>query len=344
MATVTMNPAAGEPAASTPDVAAVPEASEASSAESFALEFVANADNFDDIDLPPDPGQDSGETPDGTVPTVPTVTTVPIQPGAKPAVVAAAVEPAPAPVAPVVAAPVVSQAPVAPQASVDPAAQVPQVPAASPAADAPPVDPFALAVETIAKQEPAFVKALAENVYKVDQKDFDEVLGGNPQALGVLCARVHVNAVSSVMRTIAQQLPVYVSGLLEVNERSRRTEDKFWTANPHLNREQHRALLPPVITAYKTMNPTADEATLHKMVGLLVATANGIPLQASSAPNGNAPQVRTPGRQVRQVAPAFAPAGVNNAPGAPQAPDDNQWSRFTRIMEADQAGAFDEQG
>lgn len=244
------------------------------------------------------------------------------------------------------------------QVAQTPQQQQPQAQAASAAtaaADAQrPVDPFAVAAENLRQGEAAFVERLAKEVYTVDPEQFQQVLGGDPSALGTLCARVHANAVSSVMRTVSAYLPVYVNGLIQANQTSQEKEDAFWQANPHLKKAEHRNLLPPVIQMVNQMQPNADEATRYRMIGMMVALANGIPLQAQ-APNGSvqpqtqtrqvAPKVKTPGPVVKATPkPAFSPAG-GPAGGAPQqqyAPyADNMWSRMTDYYMAEDKGQLD---
>lgn len=306
--------------------------------------FTRNSEgDFDD--LPPDPSQTGEVEP-----------VIEVQPGAAApaaAPVAPAVEPVvpAAPKAPVVApvTPAVQPAVASPPAAVVSPAQAPGAPAAvvepQPASAQQYVDPFDHAEQLLRANESKFVEHLAENLYKVNDEDFQQVLNGDPKALGVLCARVHVNAVSSVMRTIAQQLPVHVHALLESDKQNREREDQFWTANPNLDRTKHKDLVVPMFRTFRQLNPAVnDPAVINKMVGALVAAASGVPAQAPApvaAQVPAAPQVRTPGVVVRQVqAPGFAPAGTGGQNGA--TPARNQWDAFTAIMEADQAGLLDE--
>lgn len=321
--------------------------------EENVMSFVEQMENdSSDEGSPPEAPSDVVERPAAGEPAVVEPVLVP---AAKTPVAKPAVEPAPA-VAP---APVVTpQAP----AAVTPGATAPQAgqeqvpgqapadaPAGQPAAPAegegPPVDPFALAAETIRQNEAVFIEKLANDVYTIDQEQFNEVLGGNPKSLGVLCARVHANAVSSCMRTVAQTLPVYLDGMLRVRDQNREREDRFWAANPHLNKAQHKQHLRPIVQAARQLNPTADEATLHRLVGHMAAASFQIPLgQAPAQPS--APRVNTPGPVVRTVSPAFQPAGVNGVttgPGAQAAPgSDNIFSRMTDILQADDQGLFDQ--
>lgn len=246
----------------------------------------------------------------------------------------APVEPAPAAaVAPAPAAP----APVAPQPAVAPQAQQP--------GEA--LDPFETMRANLAQHEPQFRQALADQMYKIDQKDMDAFLSGDSKVVSHALARVHMNTVGSIMAVLSQQMPVWVNTLVQRQNGMAEAENRFWQANAHLDKSKHRHLVGPIAKTYRNSVPTADEATVHKMVGMLVAAAAGINLpngQVPVAPQApQAPVVRTPGPQVRQVSPpAYAPAGVQsvaprNASGGPE----NPWALMTEIFMADQRGELD---
>jgi hypothetical protein len=286
---------------------------------------------------------------------------VPVEPGIAPT-------PAQRPVAAPAVPPTVEPAPVAqpqaqPQAPVAPVAPQPAAPAqqAAPTAAPPqapaqePLDPFAQVRDGLAQNEEQFRTAIADHYYKITPQEMEQFLGGDSKVVSHALARVHLNAVGSVMAVMAQQMPVWINKHLTQHQARAAAEEEFWAANPKLNRDQHRALVGPIVNTYKHANPNADKATIHKMVGMLVAVAAGIPIEQMVAQqqqvqngNGHVPRapaqqvVHTPGRQVRQVAQAVSPAGVN-APVSGQQPvaPSNPWERMTEIFQADDRGEFE---
>lgn len=212
-----------------------------------------------------------------------------------------------------------------------------------------PIDPFAVAQEALAAQEAQFTDALAEKVYPISDEQMQGLLSGEAgsgKAVSKLLAQVHINAVSSVMRVVSQQMPVMVGGLLQFQKLVTDRETQFWAANPHLDAKQHAQYVPPIANAYKQLNPNADAATIDKMVGLMIAAHLGIQPQQPNQQQQQKPAAQqTPGRVVRQRgAPAFSPAVANG--GAPQgnaAPQGsgNPWADFAEDFIRSEAGAFD---
>lgn len=307
-----------------------------------AMSFKSMDSDFED--LPPDPSQDLAPTAPPVVQPAVATPTVPVSPAVQsPAPAAPAVQPAAQPAAqPAVAAQPAAQPA---QAPVEPAAAA--APAAQPAVQQS-YEPFQQAVGMLQEHEQAFVEKIADQMYAIPQEEFDKALSGDSAPIRTLAARIHVNAVKSVMNTVAQHLPVYVHALMESRQKNQHFEDSFWQQNAHLDRNQHRDLVVQAATMFRRMNPTVtDPAVINRTVGTLVASMAGLPL-TPSAPVAGAPvqpQVQTPGKVVRTVpSPGFSPAGVG-APAAAspngQAPT-NPWDVFTSIMQADQAGLLDD--
>jgi hypothetical protein len=304
----------------------------------FVLDAFKNMSEDQDDDVPASPGTNapaSAQQPVAAPVTQPSVEPAPVvPPQAQP--------PAPA-------SPVVSQ-PAAPAQQAAPTAAPPQAPASEP------LDPFSSVRDSLAQNEEQFRTAVADTYYKITPQEMEQFLGGDSKIVSHALARVHMNAVGSVMAVLAQQMPVWVSKHLTQHQARAAAEEEFWAANPKLDRNQHRALVGPIVNTYKHANPSADKATIHRMVGLLVGVAAGIPMEqlqaaAVAAPNGNGhvaprapaqPVVHTPGRQVRQVAQAASPAGVN-APVSGQQPvaSANTWERMSEIFMADDRGEFE---
>lgn len=265
-------------------------------------------------------------------------------PAQAPAAVAAVPPAAPAVATPPAAAPAVTQA-----------AQVSPAPAQAPASAVESVtsDPFDALARQIGSQAEAFIGALAEREYPITAEAHEAFIGGDTKQLSQLCAKIHVNAVNSVLNAVSKLMPVMVDGLMSVRQQEADRENRFWEANPHLSRAQHRQLLAPVLRTYNQLNPQASEAERYKAVGLLVAQMHNIPLvaQAQQAAAGVPAQpqvVRTPGPVVRSVSPpGFAPASAGGGPAAlaQASPAPNgAWDGFVDFALANERGLFDGQG
>src|SRR5215831_956123 len=115
----------------------------------------------------------------------------------------------------------------APQPGQPPAtAQPPEAQPAVPQAPVPPPAPAAepdpqVTFQTLSQQLDenlgAFQNVLAERVYQISDKDLDDLQTEPKKVYSQMMARVHINAVSSVMRTVAQQMPVVVAGMLRAH-------------------------------------------------------------------------------------------------------------------------------
>lgn len=208
-------------------------------------------------------------------------------------------------------------------------------------------DPFHQFSEELGKHAEAFVTALAEKDYQITPEAHEAFIGGDTKGLSQLCAKIHFNAVNSVLNSISKLMPVMVDGLLQQRREQDDRESRFWDANAHLKRSEHRDLVRQVMHTYNQLNPNVNEAKRFKDVGLLVAQMHGIPLtvQAPSA----APQqqvVQTPGRVVRQVeAPGFAPASAGGSPaanGGPSSGPGGAWDGFVDFALAQERGLLDQ--
>lgn len=289
----------------------------------------------DDLpDLPPDYSQDNWDQPDpAPQQQQPTQQPAPTQ------------YPQPVTPAPVPGQPQQQTAPTAPQQ------QPTQVPTQQPQDELENrlrQDPFGVQADMLQRQEAQYVQALAEQVYPVSTEDVDAFLSGDGTKISQALARVHVNAVGSMMRVVSQQMPVWVSNMLQAHAKSRELEDSFWNANPHLDRTKHKNIVLTAARAYRQMNPNASVDEMNQMVGAMAAVAAKVVLPGNTAPqptvqpNPAAPEVRTPGPRVRQAPAAFQPVG--NAPVASRGVKNNgnnAWSDLAFILQADQAGKLD---
>lgn len=248
--------------------------------------------------------------------------------------------------------------------AVPPSTQVPGQPA-TPPADAPqvaaPVPPSAaegggaqhmfqhLEVE-IAKNREVFEKALEEQVYKLSEKEQEELRDNVEVAVPKLLSRMHVNVVQNMLATIAQQLPGVVGGLIQARTRSRDREDTFYQRWPQLDRAQHGETVKQLARSFMHANPTADFETAVRMVGAQALVALNLPVGTAGAAAGQAqqggaqqPRTATPGKVVRQVAQPYVPGGVQaaGAPAAGNGVPQNPFEVMDQFLLQDEQGLFD---
>ncbi len=317
--------------------------------------------NEDFPDLPPTDPAPAGSAPPPAAPVSPA-------PLATPAVASPAVEvPPPAPQVQVPqvaqaqpgAAPVpqaAAPAPVAtPAPATAPAAPTPvpeTAPAAPQAAQVTVADPFAQLSQQLASASEQYITALAEREYAMSPEAHEAFLGGDTKSVSQLAAKIHFNAVNSVLASISKLMPVMVDGLMTVQRQTDERENRFWDANKHLNRSEHREMVKTVMQTYNQLNKQVDDAKRFRDVGLLVSQMYNIPLVAQATPAVSAvpaapatPQVRTPGPLVRTVSPpGFAPASASPAPAQAAPPPAGVWESFVDFAVASERGAFDPQG
>jgi hypothetical protein len=223
---------------------------------------------------------------------------------------------------------------VKPQEAAAPSASETQSPAGAPGLE--PEKILEKLSDEVSKHRDVFQKALAEQQYTMTQQDLEEFTEDPGKVIGKIAARVHVNVVESLSKMFAQQMPLYVNGLMKAQARNEQGESKFWDSNPHLDRTKHRDVVLQVAQVFRKMNPNADEATTIRAVGAMAGGALGLAAQAAvQAANAasNASSVQTPGKIVRATSPGFSPAGVHTAPPNSQGrPQENPWTTFTREM------------
>jgi hypothetical protein len=187
-------------------------------------------------------------------------------------------------------------------------------------------------------------KRLAEQVYTISDKDLDELQSDPKKVYARMMAQVHINAVSSVMRTIAQQMPVVVSGMLRAQELNSQAQDRFWGAFPQLNKSdpQHRQLVGTIAKNIRATNPNLSEADAIRFTGAQAVVMLGLQGAPAAQPPARRAAPQMPGRQVRQTQPAYSPAAARASPGAPgTAPKRNQWDLMSSLIQLDNQGRFD---
>lgn len=232
-----------------------------------------------------------------------------------------------------------------PAAGAQPPAEPPNAPsqaapAASPSDGGSPDQVWSRLTGMIEQNRQAFTEALAQKSYQLSPQELDEFQVEPAKVIANIAARVQVQTTESLMKVMNQQLPIYLHGLLQAKSLSDAREDKFWNANPGLNKAEHADVVKSIAQWYRAQNPNGDEADFTKVVGSMAMARLGLVhnavQQAAAAQQSNAPQtvIGTPGRVVRAVTPPAPVPGMHGAPPSSHpAPPMNEWDRIARMME-----------
>lgn len=171
-----------------------------------------------------------------------------------------------------------------------------------------------------------------------------ELLATDPKAAySKMSARVHLNAVSSVMRVVAQQLPVVVNGMMQAVQRNQEAENRFWNQFPSMDRSNptHRSTVAAVARNVRAMNPNMAEAEMVRFTAYTAAAMLGLPLTAAQPQPARRAAPQMPGRQVRQTPPAYSAAG-SKQPGSRISPTQrNPWDVMASLIQMGDQGRFD---
>lgn len=189
-------------------------------------------------------------------------------------------------------------------APTQPAQQQPAVPAPA-AVD--PQDGFKALADAVEASRGKFEDALSTTVYQLKAEDTEALMADPASVVPKLLARAHINIVQNVLRTVGQQMPHMVGGLLEARKENSAREDAFYAKWPQLNRQTDEGTIRRLAAAYRTANPQASSDELIQMVGAQAVVALGR-LQAA-APAAVPPQPR---QQGFRPAAASVPAGQVN--------------------------------
>lgn len=249
---------------------ASPPSSETQTADDFVLQAFSQTEHFNEgddnnnADSPPvQPAVVS--PPAGSSPSTEQQAAPAAQPSSSPQPVQQTQQPPQGqPTAQSVAAPPAQTAqPVVPAAAPQeqPQTQQQSTPAATPQAS------FDQLAAEIDKSKDKFVDILAEHIYKMDDKLAEQLSVEPDKAVPKLLANAHVNIVQNVLRTVAQQIPAVVNGLLEARRVQTELEDKFYSKWPQLDRVKHDMTVRQLVAAYRQVNPQASTEDIMQMVG-----------------------------------------------------------------------------
>lgn len=214
-----------------------------------------------------------------------------------------------------------------------------------PSADVSPDQVWSRLTGMIEQNRQAFTEALAQKSYSLSEAELEEFQVNPSKVIANIAARVQVQTTESLMKVMNQQLPIYMNGLMQVQQRSAEAENRFWGANPGLNRSEHADVVKSIAQWYRSHNPNGDESDFIKTVGNMAMARLGLvhnAVQQAAATQQQTAQtqqppafvVGTPGRVVRAVNPPAPVPGMHGAPPSSHpAPQLNEWDRLARMME-----------
>lgn len=194
----------------------------------------------------------------------------------------------------------------------------------------------------IEQNRQAFTEQLAQKSYQLSPTELEEFQVDPARVIANIAARVQVQTTESLMKVMHQQLPIYMNGLMQVQAKSSEAENRFWAANPGLNKEQHVEVVKSIGSWYRSQNPNGDESDFIKTVGNMAMARLGLVhnaiQQAAATQQATQPHpgyaLGTPGRVVRQVMPPPPVPGMHGAPPSSQPQQQlNEWDRLSRMME-----------
>lgn len=195
----------------------------------------------------------------------------------------------------------------------------------------------------IEENRQAFTEALAQKAYMMSEQELEQFHENPGKVIANIAARVQVQTTESLMKVFSQQMPIFVNGLVAAQAKNQEAENRFWGANPGLNRNEHGEIVKSIAQWYRSQNPNGDEGDFIKTVGNMAMARLGLThnavqqAAATQAPRQGQPSlasIQTPGRVVRQVSPPPPVGGLHGAPPSAQPQMQlNEWDRMARMME-----------
>ena len=194
----------------------------------------------------------------------------------------------------------------APQA----AAQQPPVPATDGSQPRPP--PLEQAIEGFRTNHKQLSEWASTNLFALSKEDAELLETDAVAAIPLLMGRVYSQALQATTNLMKNFIPDMINqGVATTNARTAKANEalsQFYGANPHLNPQQHGALVDKWARSFRAANPGASRSEAIKFVGNAVSAELGIH-SAPAGANGS-----------RQRAAPFAPArpGTRVQPPASQ--------------------------
>lgn len=193
----------------------------------------------------------------------------------------------------------------------------PQTTEAQPNLD--PYDPGTLAAH-LAQNEEQVIQHVADNVFKLSDKDVEELESNAVGTIPKLLARTLVTAQRNFLMQMANLVPRMIQAHGEVTKRHSEAEGEFYSRWPDLKKDQSitvagkpttvNQLVMQYASVYRQMNPQASRKDAIEYVGPMVMMAAGV--TPSTQPPAQSAPVASPmtnGTRPPQPTP-FSPAGA----------------------------------
>jgi hypothetical protein len=150
------------------------------------------------------------------------------------------------------------------------------------------------------------------NLFALSQQESELLENNAAQLIPVLMGKVYSQALQATTNLIKNFVPNMVNeGVATTTARSAKAQEalsEFYSANPHLNAQQHGAAVDKWARAFRAANPSASRADAIKFVGNAVSAELGITAQAGAPSRRAAPFAPArPGTRVQQTAPQNDP-------------------------------------
>lgn len=219
-----------------------------------------------------------------------------------------------------------------------PAPTPPAAPVAAPAEPAPPspalpAEPTPPTMDevraTYQENRKALEKQIAENVYNLTEDQVQRLDDGDASVIPEFGARVYMDAVTGSVAHMITYLPQMIQEVLAGRDAHQEWTDKFYTANPALDKAAHGAVVDRLGASYRGMYPqaTPDEfirdVGAQAMVALKVLPGNGQGALAPVVP------VVAPVPKV----PPFSPASAGGGGGAAAPGSLNPFEALSEAMD-----------
>jgi len=216
-------------------------------------------------------------------------------------------EPKPAATPPAAPKEPATAAPVAPQA----APQQPEAPKQD--GQQAPRSPLEQAIEGFRTNHKELSTWASQNLFALSKEESDLLETDAVTAIPLLMGKVYSQALQATTNLMKNFVPQMVSeGVQTTNARTAKATEalnEFYSANSHLNPQQHGALVDKWARAFRAANPSATRAEAIKFVGNAVSSELGLPPAAAGANGARAarPQPFAPARPGTRVQQPTAP-------------------------------------
>lgn len=160
-----------------------------------------------------------------------------------------------------------------------------------------------------------------EKFYTFDDETSAQLLSEPEVVLPKLAAKLHMEVVEHVMRSVATAMPRWIEGVQQSQMIETTAENAFYGANPDLKDPAYRNVVLQMGMAYRQMNPSAPAEEAVKVIGNMVRSVMGLtspaPLSADNVTPA-APQAASAG--------VFIPARGGGGGAVPVQTSNNPWA------------------